>query len=192
MNDTVIIQRIKKGLPIIVVDDEHREDEADLFFAAQKITIPWMAFMIRHTSGIVCAPMTEVRACALDLAPLMKKPTSHYGCRFTMPVDVKRGTTTGVSAHDRVLTMRRLQDSRAKPSDFGRPGHVFPLLAHPRLLQGRCGHTEAAVALLQQANLPPVGVIVELINDDGTMMRGSKLKRFSKRFKIPLLRIQDI
>lgn len=187
-----IVARIRKGLPIIVVDDKKRENEGDLFFAASKISVPQMAFMIRYTTGIICAPMTQVRARKLRLSPLMKKPTSRYGCKFTMPVDVHRGTTSGVSAHDRVFTLRRLASLRAKPSDFGRPGHVFPLLAHPKLLKGRQGHTEGAVALLRLAKMPEVGVIGELINDDGTMMRGARLTAFAKKFSTPIVSIEEI
>lgn len=187
-----IIWRIRAGLPIIIADAKDRENEGDLFFAASKITIAMMAFMIRWTSGIVCAPMTRERAHVLHLRLLIHRPTSHYGCKFLTPVDVKSGTSTGISAHDRVLTLRRLADSKARSGDFGRPGHIFPLLADRKLLKGRQGHTEAAIALLEAARMPRVGVIAELINDNGTMMRGSRLPKFAKDQRIPIITIDDI
>jgi len=192
MNSNIIIQRIKKGLPVIVVDDKHREDEGDIFFSAQKITISWMAFTVRHTSGIVCAPLTQARARELRLRPLMSRPTNRHGCKFLMPVDVHHGAPSGVSAHDRVLTLRRLVHPQAKPGDFGRPGHVFPLLAHQKLLRGRRGHTEAAITLLTIAHMPLVGVIAELMHDNGTMMRSASLKRFAQKFSIPVVQIEEI
>lgn len=187
-----IIARIRKGLPVIIIDGPTRENEADLMCAAQVVSARSMAFMIRYTSGIICAPMTRERARLLRLIPLMQRPTVRFGTNFLMPVDVYQGTRSGVSAHDRMLTVRRLADSRAKPSDFGRPGHVFPLCAHPQLLRGRNGHTEAAITLLTMAKLQLVGVIGELMNENGTMMRGVSLKKFSRKFAIPILSIYGI
>lgn len=187
-----ILERIREGLPVIVVDGKNRENEGDLLFAAQKITVQWMAFMIRHTSGIICTPMLPSRAKVLGLRPLIKNPTTRFGCKFTMPVDVQKGVTTGVSAADRVRTMRALANPGARPNDFGKPGHVFPLISHPKGLAGRRGHTEAAIALLKKARMREVGVIAELINDDGAMMRGARLARFAARHKIPIVNISEL
>lgn len=188
----IIVRRIKTGLPVIMADGKDRENEGDLFFAAERMTVQWMAFMIRYTSGIICAPMTGTRAKTLGLRSLTARPTTRFGCKFTMPVDVKKGTTTGVSAMDRVCTLKALADPCARPSDFGKPGHVFPLIAHSRLLRGRQGHTEAAIALIAISRIQQVGVIAELINDDGTMTKGVRLQRFARQHGIPIVEISQI
>jgi len=189
-----IRQRLLAGSFVAVSDDASREDEADLVIAAEHVTEQQMAFLIRNTSGIICVPMQAKRLEQLGLELLQKSQhnTAHFGTPFTMPVDYLPTSRGGVSAEERVSTIRALLDPTTKPEDFGRPGHVFPLQAHPEGLRGRQGHTEAALALLQLAGLQPVAVIGELMDEHGKMMRGDVLHTFLAMHDIPLCTIADI
>lgn len=186
------IVRLQKGLFVAVSDNSDREDEADLVIAAEFITEEQMAFLIRHTSGIITVPMTKEQLDRLQLPLLTNNNTANFGTPFAIPVDLKNGTRGGVSARERVLTVRALVDPNTKPEDLGRPGHIFPLQGHSGGLQARQGHTEAALALLSLANLQPIGVIGELMNDDGTMMRGDSLHTFLEKHDIPHISIESI
>ncbi|RCL02902.1 MAG: dihydroxy 2-butanone 4-phosphate synthase / GTP cyclohydrolase II [Candidatus Tokpelaia sp. JSC161] len=174
------------------MDDNGRENEGDLILAAVHCTSQKMAFIIRHTSGIVCAAMQHKEAKRLHLPLMVSENDSFHSTAFTITVDYRHGTTTGISAHDRTLTVRNLANPEAEPTDFVRPGHIFPLIAREGGLLSRSGHTEAAVDLCRIAKLPPVGVLCELLNDDGTIMRGYQLIKFIKQHHLYQTSVADL
>ncbi|KXS21142.1 hypothetical protein M427DRAFT_51415 [Gonapodya prolifera JEL478] len=183
-----------EGKFLVVVDDEDRENEGDLIMAAEHMNPEKMAFLIRYSSGLVCAPMTTERLEELEL-PLMvsKNDNKEYmGTAFTITVDLIEGTTTGISAADRAATVRALADPKKKPADFARPGHILPLRAQRGGVLKRTGHTEAAVDLCKLSGLNPVGVICEIVKDDGTMARRDDLAVFAKKFGIKMITIADM
>lgn len=186
------INMIKEGRMIIVVDDEDRENEGDLLMAASKVTRESINFMTKYGRGLVCVPLTEEKAKQLELEPMVLHSTDPHGTAFTISVDAKEGTTTGISAEDRAITARLLASPEAKPSDFRRPGHMFPLIARKGGVLKRAGHTEAAVDLARLAGLEPVGVICEIMNDDGTMARLPQLIEFAKKFDLKIMTIKDL
>lgn len=186
------INMIKEGRMIIVVDDEDRENEGDLLMAASKVTRESINFMTKYGRGLVCVPLTEEKAKQLELEPMVLHSTDPHGTAFTISVDAKEGTTTGISAEDRAITARLLASPEAKPSDIRRPGHMFPLIARKGGVLKRAGHTEAAVDLARLAGLEPVGVICEIMNDDGTMARLPQLIEFAKKFNLKIMTIKDL
>lgn len=186
------IDLIKEGKMIIVVDDEDRENEGDLVMAASKVTSESINFMTKYGRGLVCVPLTEERARQLDLEPMVTHSTDPHGTAFTVSVDAKNGTTTGISAEDRAVTAQLLAEPCAKSSDFRRPGHMFPLIARKGGVLKRAGHTEAAVDLARLAGLEPVGVICEIMNDDGTMARLPQLIEFAKKFGLKIMTIKSL
>jgi 3,4-dihydroxy 2-butanone 4-phosphate synthase/GTP cyclohydrolase II len=173
-----------RGAMIVVTDDDDREGEGDLIVAAVHCTQEKMAFMVRHTSGIVCAPITADEAKRLRLDPMVANNDSNHTTAFTVSIDYKPGMTTGISAEERTATCRALANPNAGASDFARPGHIFPLIARDGGVLMRAGHTEAAVDLCRLAGLPPVGVICELVNDDGTVTKGPQVADFAKRHNL--------
>jgi 3,4-dihydroxy 2-butanone 4-phosphate synthase/GTP cyclohydrolase II len=181
-----------RGEIVVVADDDDRENEGDLFVAASLCTPEKMAFIIRHTSGIVCAPLSADAAKRLHLDPMVAANDAPLGTAFTVSVDVRHGLTTGISAEERTNTVRALANGNAGPSDFVRPGHVFPLVAKDGGVLMRSGHTEACVDLCRLAGLPPVGVLAELMNDDGTVTRGPGVTAFSERHKLKQISIADL
>src|SRR6201997_15470 len=170
-----------RGEIVVVTDDDDRENEGDLFVAASMCTPEKMAFIIRHTSGIVCAPLAVDQAKRLHLDPMVALNDAPLGTAFTVSVDVRHGLTTGISAEERTNTVRALANSNFGSTDFVRPGHVFPLVAKEGGVLMRSGHTEACVDLCRLAGVPSVGVLAELMNDDGTVMRGAELAEFAQR-----------
>jgi 3,4-dihydroxy 2-butanone 4-phosphate synthase/GTP cyclohydrolase II len=183
---------LRDGQFVVVSDATDRENEADLILAAEHATAERLAFLIRHSSGIVCAPMHAERADALGLPPMVVDNTDPHRTAFTVSVDAAANTTTGISASDRAETLRALASPTSVPADFVRPGHVFPLRAHAELLGGRAGHTEAAVELMGMADLTAVAVISELANDDGTVMRGPEVAGFARRHGLVHLGVDEI
>src|SRR5271156_2121614 len=179
-----VIAAFARGELVIVADDDDRENEGDLFIAASLCTTEKMAFIIRHTSGIVCVPLAQDEARRLHLDPMVAHNDAPLGTAFTVSVDVRHGLTTGISAEQRTNTVRALANRNMGASDFVRPGHVFPLVAKDGGVLMRSGHTEAAVDLCKLAGLPPVAVICELANDDGTVMVGPQIEAFADRHKI--------
>jgi 3,4-dihydroxy 2-butanone 4-phosphate synthase/GTP cyclohydrolase II len=175
-----------------VIDDENRENEGDLIISGEKITDQDMAFLIRHTSGIICSAISANRAKELNLPIMVKENEDSRRTAFTISIDAKAGLTTGISAIERANTVRKLASAKSQASDFIRPGHVFPLIAHPAGLAGRSGHTEAGLALCQLAKQGESGVLSELVNDDGTVMKGKQLFDFAAEFKIPIITIEDL
>jgi len=186
------IRAFERGEIVVVTDDDGRENEGDLIVAAVHCTPEKMAFIVRHTSGIVCAPMPRDEARRLNLAPMVADNDSAHTTAFTVSVDFKHGTTTGISADDRTLTVRNLANSNAGASDFTRPGHIFPLVAREGGVLMRSGHTEAAVDLCKLAGLPPVGVICELVNDDGTVTRGPQVTAFAEKHNLKHVSVADL
>ncbi|MDQ3765949.1 MAG: bifunctional 3,4-dihydroxy-2-butanone-4-phosphate synthase/GTP cyclohydrolase II [Actinomycetota bacterium] len=177
---------------IIVVDDADRENEGDLIFAAEKVTGQHIAFMVRHTSGLITVPMEAERLEELHLPPMASHNTEFMGTAFTISVDARAGTTTGISAADRASTIRALVDPNTKPADLARPGHIFPLRYTEGGVLRRTGHTEAAVDLARLAGLYPAGVICELVNEDGSMARLPALERFATQHDILVVSIADL
>ena len=186
------IEAIRAGRIIIVVDDEDRENEGDLTIAAEKITPDAINFMARHGCGLICVPLTEDRLAELDLPQMVGQNTARLGTAFSVSIDAKAVTSTGVSASDRAATVLATIDSRTRPSDLVRPGHMFPLKARNGGVLVRAGQTEAAVDLARIAGLYPAGVICEIMNDDGTMARVPELTKFAKRHKLLMITVADL
>jgi 3,4-dihydroxy 2-butanone 4-phosphate synthase/GTP cyclohydrolase II len=181
-----------RGEILIVADDDDRENEGDLFVAASLCTPEKMAFIIRHTSGIVCAPLAPEEARRLHLDPMVALNDAPLGTAFTVSVDVRHGLTTGISAEERTNTVRALANGNSGAADFVRPGHVFPLVAKAGGVLMRSGHTEACVDLCRLAGLQPVGVLSELMNDNGTVMRGPELAVFAEQHKLQRISISEL
>ena len=186
------IEDIKNGKMVIVVDDENRENEGDFIMAAELATPQDINFMAKHGRGMICAPAAQERIEQLDLDMMVSENTALLGTPFTITIDAKEGTTTGISAHDRALTIQKLANPKSKPDDFVRPGHVFPLKAERGGVLGRVGHTEATVDLARLAGLEPVGVLCEIMSDDGTMARLPELRKLAQKFDMKLISIKAL
>jgi 3,4-dihydroxy 2-butanone 4-phosphate synthase/GTP cyclohydrolase II len=186
------IKAFAKGEIVVVTDDDDRENEGDLFVAASHCTPEKMAFIIRNTSGIVCAPLAADQARRLHLEPMVADNEAPLGTAFTVSVDVKHGLTTGISADERCNTVRALANDNSGAADFVRPGHVFPLVAREGGVLMRSGHTEACVDLCRLASLPPVGVLAELMNDNGSVMRGPEVTVFAQKHKLTQVSIAEL
>jgi 3,4-dihydroxy 2-butanone 4-phosphate synthase len=186
------IRAFREGRAVILQDDPDRENEGDLIIAAERISEEIMAMMIRECSGIVCLCIEDDLARRLELPQMVDRNENNHGTAFTVSIEAREGITTGVSAHDRVATIRAAIRPGARPEHLARPGHVFPLRAHRDGLQGRRGHTEGSVELARMADLRPAAVLCELMNPDGTMMRGPALREFAERHGFPLITIQDL
>ncbi len=187
------VEDIKKGKVVIVVDDENRENEGDFIAAAEKVTPEMINFMITNGRGLVCAPLTEKRCAELDLPMMVQNNTVLHETQFTVSVDLKgNGCTTGISAFDRAKTIQALVNPDTKPFDLGRPGHIFPLRAKEGGVLRRTGHTEAAIDLTRIAGLYPAGILVEILNEDGTMARLPQLVEVAKKFDLKIISIEDL
>jgi len=187
------INDIRLGKVVIVVDDEDRENEGDFIAAAEKVTPEMINFMAQHGRGLICAPLTEDRCRELDLNMMVQNNTVLHHTQFTVSVDlIGHGCTTGISVHDRSKTIQALVDDNTKPHDLGRPGHIFPLKAKNGGVLRRTGHTEAAVDLARLAGLKPAGILVEILNQDGTMARLPQLIEVAKKFDLKIISIEDL
>jgi len=187
------IEDIKNGKVIIVVDDEDRENEGDFIAAAEKVTPEMINFMVTHGRGLVCAPVTEERARELDLQMMVTNNTVLHQTAFTVSVDlIGDGCTTGISVHDRSKTIASLVNKNTKPEDLGRPGHIFPLVAKKGGVLRRTGHTEAAIDLARLGGFAPAGILVEILNEDGSMARLPQLIEIAKKFDLKLISIADL
>ena len=186
------IADFKDGKMIIVVDDEDRENEGDIIVAAEKITPEQVNFMLKNARGVLCAPMPISRCEELGLPRQVETNTSVLGTPFTITVDKLEGCSTGVSIHDRAATLQALADPNSTPETFGRPGHINPLYARELGVLERAGHTEAAVDLARLAGLAPVGVLMEIMNDDGSMARLPELRRMADKWDMKLISIRDL
>lgn len=186
------MEALRAGKGILLVDDESRENEGDLIFAASRMSVEDMALMIRACSGIVCLCLTADKARSLGLSPMVEHNTSRYGTNFTVSIEAARGVTTGVSAHDRLKTIRMAVADDCKPTDLAHPGHVFPLVARAGGVLERDGHTEGSVDLVTLAELPPYAVLCELTNADGTMARLPEVVSFAEAHGFPVVAVCDI
>ena len=186
------LRAIAAGGMVVVLDDRNRENEGDLIVAAEFACARTMAFMVRHTTGIVCLALPGERLDALDLPAMVPAGNDRHQTAFTVSVDCRHGTSTGVSASDRAKTVAALIDPKTRPDDLTRPGHMFPLRAKPGGVLERRGHTEAAIDLARLAGCRPAGVLCEIINDDGSMARTPELLRFARSHELPIVTIADL
>ncbi len=186
------IKDIASGKGVLLVDDENRENEGDIIFAAENLTVPGMAMMIRECSGIVCLCITEERAKQLELTPMVPTNSSRYQTAFTITIEAAEGVTTGVSAADRVTTIKAAINPNAKPEDLSRPGHVFPLIARDGGVFTRRGHTEGSIDLAVLAGFQPSAVLCELTNEDGSMAKLPEIIEFAQKRDMCVLSIEDI
>ncbi|MEX7623279.1 3,4-dihydroxy-2-butanone-4-phosphate synthase [Serratia marcescens] len=186
------IDALRNGRGVMVLDDENRENEGDMIFAAETMTVEQMALTIRHGSGIVCLCITEERRQQLELPMMVTNNSSQFQTAFTVTIEAAQGVTTGVSASDRLTTIRAAVADSAKPSDLNRPGHVFPLRAQPGGVLSRRGHTEATIDLVSMAGFKPAGVLCELTNDDGSMAHAPEVIAFAKQNDMVVLTIEDL
>ena len=186
------VKDIQRGRFIIMVDDEDRENEGDLVIAAEKITPQRLNWMIKNARGILCVPVDGKRLDELRIPLMVENSNDRFKTPFTVSVDAKKETTTGVSVSDRIATIKRLIDKNAKPEDFAMPGHVFPLRAKENGVLERPGHTEATVDLMKLANLYPAAVIAEIMKDDGEMAKLEELMEFAEKHEIKIITIKDL
>ncbi|MCK6264145.1 3,4-dihydroxy-2-butanone-4-phosphate synthase [Vibrio kyushuensis] len=186
------LEALRKGQGVILLDDEDRENEGDIIYSVEHLTNAQMALMIRECSGIVCLCLTDAQATKLELPPMVVNNNSANQTAFTVSIEAKVGVTTGVSAQDRVTTIKTAANPNAKPDDLARPGHVFPLRARAGGVLTRRGHTEGTVDLMQMAGLQPAGVLCEVQNEDGTMAKTPELVEFSRKHNMPILTIEDM
>lgn len=183
---------LKEGRGVLLLDDEDRENEGDIIYSVEHLTNEQMALMIRECSGIVCLCLTDAQADKLELPPMVVNNNSTNQTAFTVSIEAKQGVTTGVSAADRVTTIKTAANPNAKPDDLARPGHVFPLRARPGGVMTRRGHTEGTIDLMQMAGLQPAGVLCEVTNPDGTMAKAPEIVAFGRLHNMPVLTIEDM
>ena len=183
---------LREGNGVLLLDDEDRENEGDIIYSAEHLTSKQMALMIRECSGIVCLCLTDDQANKLELPPMVADNNSANQTAFTVSIEAKEGVTTGVSAQDRVTTVKTATAANAKASDLARPGHVFPLRARAGGVMSRRGHTEGTVDLMQMAGLQPAGVLCEVTNEDGTMAKAPEIVAFGLKHNMPVLTIEDM
>ena len=186
------IEDLKNGIPVVVVDDENRENEGDFVIPADAVTYETLNFIINEARGLMCVPMSKKRAEELELNPMVQHNTDYYGTAFTVSVDSLEGTTTGISAGDRLKTIKDLANPLKTAKDFRRPGHIFPLIAREGGVLERKGHTEAAVELSKLAGFSDIGVIMEILREDGEMARRNDLFEFCQKHNLKLITIDDL
>ena len=189
---SVLLSAMRAGKPVIIIDDENRENEGDLVIPADLITPAIVAFMAKEASGLICLAMHPDIADRLGLSLIGNRDNQFFDTAFLMPIEAKQGVTTGISAADRAHTIKVAVDPASTPNDIATPGHVFPIRAHPQGLQGRQGHTEAGVFLAQQMGCNPAAVICEIMNEDGTMARLPQLIEFARKWDLPIGTIADM
>lgn len=187
-----VLEDVRNGVPVIIIDDSHREDEGDLVLAAEKADKFNLAFCMKHARGLMCLPCTKDRLDRLNIPMMPSNNLDALQTPFTVSVDAVEGTTTGMSVADRLKTVSVLLDEKSKPSELSHPGHLFPLRAKEGLLKDRRGHTESSVELVKLAGFKPVSVIIEIMNDDGTMTKGQQLTDFAKIYNLKIVTIDEI
>ncbi len=186
------LEEIRKGNMIVVLDDEDRENEGDLVCSAELCTPDMINFMASKARGLICVAVSEQRARDLELSPMVRDNTALHGTKFTESVDYLHGTSSGISTADRAATVQAMADESTKPSDLGRPGHIFPLIAYQEGVLRRAGHTEAVVDLMQFAGLKPCGVLCEILNEDGTMARVPQLMEFAQQHSLKIITVKEL
>ena len=187
-----IIEDIKNGKPIIVVDDYDREFEGDIVLSAEKANVENLIFCMKHAKGLMCLPVLQDTCDRLEIPMMHNNKNDKYGTPFTVSIDAIDGTTTGMSVYDRLKTISVLVDDNSKPAELAQPGHLFPLRAKPGLLQERRGHTEASIELMKASNLKPIAVIVEIMNEDGTMTKGEQLEKYARIYNLNIISVEEI
>jgi 3,4-dihydroxy-2-butanone 4-phosphate synthase len=187
-----VIEDIKNGKPVIVVDDYDREFEGDIVLSAEKATAENLIFAMRHAKGLMCLPCLQERIDRLDIPMMRTNKQDKFGTPFTVSIDAIEGTTTGMSVYDRLKTIEVFLDENSNPTQLAQPGHLFPLRALPGLLKDRRGHTEASVELMVASSLKPVAVIIEIMNEDGTMIKGADLERYAKIYNLTMISVEEI
>lgn len=187
-----IIADIRSGKPIVVVDDYDREFEGDIVLSAERATVENLIFCMRHAKGLMCLPIQKETSDRLDIPLISGVNNDKYGTPFTVSIDAIEGTTTGMSVQDRLKTISVLVDDNSHPDELSRPGHLFPLLAKPKLLKDRRGHTEASVELMLASGLKPIAVITEIMDENGAMIKGEDLEQYSKIYNINLISVDEI
>ena len=192
MNITDILTDIKNGIPILIVDDYDRENEADLMISGEKATLHNLIFMMNHARGLMCIPCEGYVLDRLQIPQMVRKNNDKYGTPFAMSIDAIEGTTTGMSVSDRLKTIQVMCNPNSNPNELTQPGHLFPLRGHPNLLKGRRGHTEASIELSKLAGLSPISIIVEIMNYDGTMIKGEQIDNYAKMFNLKIISVQEI
>ena len=186
------IQDIQKGKPVIVVDDYDREFEGDIVLSAEKVTEENLVFCMKHAKGLMCLPMLQATCDRLEIPMMPSNKKDKYGTPFTVSIDAVEGATTGMSVHDRLKTISVVVDDNSKPSELAQPGHLFPLRAQPGLLGDRRGHTEASIELMKASNLKPLAIIVEIMNEDGTMTKGIQLEKYARIYNLTIISVEEI
>lgn len=186
------IDDIQSGKPVIIIDDHDRENEGDLMIAAEKATPEILSFMARYARGLMCLPCTADRLERLSIPMMQSNNLDKFATPFANSIDASQGISSGVSVHDRMATIEKFVSEVSVPTDFAQPGHLFPLRARPGLLQERQGHTESSIELCLLANVKPVAIIIEIMNDDGTMAKLPQLEEFAKTFDLNIVAINDI
>jgi len=188
----LVVEDIKNGKPVIVVDDYDREFEGDIVIAAEMANEYNLIFSMRHARGLMCLPCLKDRCDRLDIPMMRTNNNDKYGTPFTVSIDAIDGTTTGMSVYDRLKTISVFLNENSSPSELAQPGHLFPLMARPGLLKERRGHTEGSVELVKYCGLKPVSVIIEIMNEDGTMTKGEQLEKFAKIYNLNIISIEEI
>lgn len=187
-----ILEDIKQGIPVIIVDDYDRENEADVVIAAEKATVHNLLFLMNYAKGLMCIPCEGYILDRLQIPQMNRNNKDKFGTPFSVSIDANEGTTTGMSVSDRLKTIRTVVDENSNPCQLSQPGHLFPLRAHADLLKGRRGHTEASVELVKLAGLKPISIIVEIMNSDGTMTKGNQVFDYAKIFNLKVISVQEI
>jgi len=183
---------IVQGKPVVVVDDYDREYEGDIVLSAEKATAENLIFCMRHAKGLMCIPLLQDTCDRLEIPMMHSNKNDKYGTPFASSIDAIEGATTGMSVHDRLKTISIVVNDKSQPNELAQPGHMFPLRARPGLLKERRGHTEASIELMKASNLKPIAVIVEIMNEDGTMIKGEKLEQFAKIYNLNMISVEEI
>lgn len=189
---TKIKNKIKTGIPIIIVDDYDRENEGDLVLAAEKANLHNLLFLMNYGKGLMCLPCEGQILDKLKIPQMRRNNNDKYGTPFSISIDAVEGTTTGMSVQDRLKTIQILTKEDSKPQELAQPGHLFPLRANPLLLKGRRGHTEASVEIVKLCGFKPISIIVEIMNNNGTMAKGKELEEYASLFNLEMISVQEI
>jgi 3,4-dihydroxy 2-butanone 4-phosphate synthase/GTP cyclohydrolase II len=188
----VILNDVKNGRPVIIIDDSNREDEADIVIAAEAVTKYNLIFAMRHAKGLMCIPCTQVKLDQFNIKMMNSNNLDTLGTPFATSIDATKDTSTGMSVYDRLKTIQTFVNDECKPSDLAQPGHLFPLCGKPNLLKDRRGHTESSLELVKLAGFKPISVIIEIMNDDGTMTKGEQIFEFAKIYNLNIITVDEI
>jgi 3,4-dihydroxy-2-butanone 4-phosphate synthase len=191
-NINKILNDVKRGKPVIIIDDSNREDEADIVIAAEAVNEYNLVFSMRHAKGLMCIPCTQEKLNQFNIKMMNSNGLDDLGTPFATSIDAVEGTTTGMSVHDRLKTIKIFVDENSKPGQLAQPGHLFPLCGKPNLLKDRRGHTESSLELVKLAGFKPISIIIEIMNDDGTMTKGNQIYTFAKIYDLKIITVDEI